>query len=291
MGPSADNLETKDFGIPLYVGHAVLPEPMVSADLHRHPHREVVIALGTATLTTDFEAVVVEGPAFVSVEAGQLHRWSSDGDLELWVIGHRPGSLTTADERHHPAFRSGVVHPIPAEEVDDLVGLLTLARRRFEESPEGSAVVTSLVNGVLTQLGQWSTSTGSMQDELVEAFLQAIEARVGTRPAVRDIAGDLGVSAAHLTSITKAQLGMSPKRLVLDRELTEAKRLLTHSHDSAASIGRRLGFGDASEFGRWFKTHVGSTPAGFRRSPRADGGSGAPSPLSESTPQADEGQP
>jgi transcriptional regulator GlxA family with amidase domain len=46
--------------------------------------------------------------------------------------------------------------------------------------------------------------------------------------------------------------------------ILEARRLLTHSDLSAAAIGSRLGFGEATNFGKYFSNHVGITPGDFR---------------------------
>jgi len=45
----------------------------------------------------------------------------------------------------------------------------------------------------------------------------------------------------------------------------EAKRLLAHSDDPAATIAAKLGFADASNFVKYFSLRAHATPAAFRQ--------------------------
>jgi AraC-like DNA-binding protein len=47
--------------------------------------------------------------------------------------------------------------------------------------------------------------------------------------------------------------------------LLEAKRLLAHTDRTVLSIATRLGFTEASNFGKFFTRHTGVTPLEFRK--------------------------
>jgi AraC-like DNA-binding protein len=59
-------------------------------------------------------------------------------------------------------------------------------------------------------------------------------------------------------------MGRGAKRFIDDRGLLEAKRVLVHTNQSAASIGQQLGFPAATEFAKFFRQRTGQTPTSFR---------------------------
>jgi len=52
--------------------------------------------------------------------------------------------------------------------------------------------------------------------------------------------------------------------VVDDRVALEARRLLACTPLSVAEVGRRLGFPEPTNFGRFFHREVGQSPGGFR---------------------------
>jgi AraC-like DNA-binding protein len=58
--------------------------------------------------------------------------------------------------------------------------------------------------------------------------------------------------------------GRSAKQYVDARVTLEAKRLLAHTTLPVAVVGRRLGFAEATNFGKFFRREAGVTPGSFR---------------------------
>jgi AraC-like DNA-binding protein len=85
---------------------------------------------------------------------------------------------------------------------------------------------------------------------------------------VEDYAARLGCSVRTLTRASLAMTGRSAKQLVDDRVALEARRLLACSPVSIAEVGRRLGFPEPTNFGRFFHREVGQSPGAFRASLR-----------------------
>ena len=82
---------------------------------------------------------------------------------------------------------------------------------------------------------------------------------------VSDYAAALGVSGRHLNACVRTSLGRSASDVIHARLLDEARRRLQHTDVPVARIADDLGFCDASYFVRFFRRHVGVTPARFRR--------------------------
>lgn len=74
----------------------------------------------------------------------------------------------------------------------------------------------------------------------------------------------LNFSGKRLNQATTKVLGKTPKQMIDDRVLLEAKRLLIHTNQSIKEIGFSMGFEDPSYFVKYFHKHVFITPIGFR---------------------------
>lgn len=107
-------------------------------------------------------------------------------------------------------------------------------------------------------------------NELLARFRAAIDERYALTRQVEDYARLLGCSVRTLTRASLAATGRTAKQLVDDRVALEAKRLLAESDLPAAEIGARLGFSEATNFGRFFTRTVGTSPLAFRAASRAE---------------------
>jgi AraC-like DNA-binding protein len=87
---------------------------------------------------------------------------------------------------------------------------------------------------------------------------------------VEDYADRLGCSVRTLTRASLAVTGRTAKQSVDDRVALEARRLLACTPLSVAEIGRRLGFPEPTNFGRFFHREAGVSPGGFRAGATGD---------------------
>jgi AraC-like DNA-binding protein len=67
-----------------------------------------------------------------------------------------------------------------------------------------------------------------------------------------------------LTRACLAVTGRSAKQVIDERVALQASRLLAATDEPIARIGRRLGFPEPTNFGRFFTREVGVSPGAFR---------------------------
>ena len=74
----------------------------------------------------------------------------------------------------------------------------------------------------------------------------------------------VGVTEARLNEVCRRIADLPSKRLVLERVMQEAKRLLLFTGSSANEICYQLGFKDPGYFSRFFQRYAGVTPGEYR---------------------------
>ena len=87
----------------------------------------------------------------------------------------------------------------------------------------------------------------------------------GNRVQVGDAARMCGMSESHFMIFFKRVTGLSFMKYLSQHRIQRAQALLVKTDRSLADIGVDVGFCDQSYFGAIFRTHVGITPAAYRR--------------------------
>jgi AraC family transcriptional activator of pobA len=95
-------------------------------------------------------------------------------------------------------------------------------------------------------------------------FKELLEQHFRTEKGIGFYADQLFISAKVLTNITHLMLGKTPKQLLDERVLLEAKRLLVHTENPIKTISLYIGFDETTNFNKFFKKHSGQTPVTFR---------------------------
>ncbi len=74
----------------------------------------------------------------------------------------------------------------------------------------------------------------------------------------------LHVTGKRLNQATSKIWGKSPKQIIDERVMLEAKRLLAYTNESVKEIGFSLGFDEPTNFIKFFRKHSQLTPVEFR---------------------------
>ena len=96
-------------------------------------------------------------------------------------------------------------------------------------------------------------------------FKNLLEDKFKTIKSVAGYAGLMSVSERKLSKATATTIGKSPKELIDERVVLEAKRMLVHTSNSIKEIGFDLGFDEPTNFIKYFRKHEEKTPIEFRK--------------------------
>lgn len=95
-------------------------------------------------------------------------------------------------------------------------------------------------------------------------FKSLLDANYTSSKRVSEYAVRMSVTEKQLNQATSAILDRSPKQMITERVVLEAKRLLVHTHKSVKEIGFSLGFDEPTNFAKYFRKQTNSTPIEFR---------------------------
>ncbi|MEO8516873.1 MAG: helix-turn-helix domain-containing protein [Flavobacterium sp.] len=100
--------------------------------------------------------------------------------------------------------------------------------------------------------------------DFVMLFKDLLEINFKSQKQVNFYAKALIITEKRLNQATSKVLGKTPKEIIDDRIILEAKRILAHTTESIKEIGYGLGFEEPTNFIKYFKKHALVTPVEFR---------------------------
>lgn len=95
-------------------------------------------------------------------------------------------------------------------------------------------------------------------------FKDLLETNYKSKKLVSFYTNEMLITEKRLNHATTKVLGKTPKEIIDDRIMLEAKRVLAHTTESVKEIGYDLGFEEPTNFIKYFKKHTKLTPIEFR---------------------------
>lgn len=129
------------------------------------------------------------------------------------------------------------------------------------------AAVTTEDHALLLVAALHFARTTPPRDRLAphQQVLDLLQDRYQEPWTLQSLAGELLVSANHLTSAVSAATGRGAMRLLAERRVAEAGRLLADPGLSVAQVGAAVGLPDTERFTRTFHRYTGMSPSAWRR--------------------------
>jgi AraC-like DNA-binding protein len=100
--------------------------------------------------------------------------------------------------------------------------------------------------------------------DYVMLFKDLLETGYKIQKQVNYYAKEIIITEKRLNQATSRVLGKTPKEIIDDRIMLEAKRILAHTTETVKEIGFDLGFEEPTNFIKYFKKHSTVTPTEFR---------------------------
>ncbi|PSL04034.1 AraC-like DNA-binding protein [Haloactinopolyspora alba] len=261
--------------------HARLPPD------HRHAHDFLVLVYvedGAGSFVVDDAELALRAGEVHAVSPGQVIGVSALSELaraRAWSVAFTPdavpalASVSPLAWSHHPLlamFAPGAGHGRVAEPDRERwsAWLADLAEELADPGRLGAReVVTGLLTRVLVAAARVAPAAPSAPDPLVQQVFDRIEATFREPVTVADIAGALGYTAGHLTTVIRERTGRPLLEWITERRMTEVRRMLRDTDLPLGAVAARTGLRDATYLVRRFRDRHGITPQRWRHSQRA----------------------
>lgn len=251
-------------------------------DMPVHRHEQFfqihVLHTGKIELQLDDRRYSVQAPLFVFTPPSVPHAFFTEADSDGHVLTVREHLIWPVLEMLHPGTRKACTMPAVCLSLAGRQETLTALDHYWqlieEESSQPFAgreyILMLLVQAVSTLLLRdmqlTDNKAGSVRGELklFQRFNLIIDEHYHQHWSVPEYAKQLKLTESRLTDICRRFANRSPKRLIFDRQLREARRLLLFSDMPVNEIAYQLGFKDPAYFSRFFHRSEGCAPSAWR---------------------------
>jgi AraC family transcriptional regulator len=249
--------------------------------------------VGTVAWRSDHHRVAAaltahRGMAYVDGGSAQSVRFSP-GELSFTPAGvsirttfpavrvmHTLQSPETYDTISSELVRGGTIHfetryPINDPLVSQIVSTITHETgRHFLDHILADALNTALAVRMVRHFIDPSKialpPSNGLSRKRLHRVRDYIEAHLGDRVTLTDLAGVACLSSYHFSRSFKLALGIGPHRYVTQRRLERAKTLMRRTNQPLAWVAQETGFADQSHLTSVFRRETGMTPGQFRSS-------------------------
>ena len=242
---------------------------------------------GKGTHIVDFDEYEIEQGTVFFLSPKPIHTYRNlsnvDGiamcfpeDFLLKIDNELQGRIKT--KMFYPAngFAHCKISEAAKEKMKPIVKLMLEASAlQYEDKSLQASYFASLLSLLLIdmiRLGEWGdssfSSVSSDSFQVYAKFVQMVEDNYIEHHAVKDYIEKLGVSQTTLNLYTQQYAKTTPLKIINNRIILEAKRLLRYSTTRTKTIAFDLGFKDDSYFIKLFKRNVGMSPVEFREKER-----------------------
>ncbi len=104
-------------------------------------------------------------------------------------------------------------------------------------------------------------------DSRVQRSVVLIESRMGQKVTPEAAGSHVGLSSRQFTRVFQEQLGLTPKKFIIETRLRHARWLVENGNLSMTEIACQTGFSDCAHFATTFKAKFGASPSSFRQKP------------------------
>ena len=245
-----------------------------------HAHSDLfqifVVESGSLELLLNDQSQIVDSVSFFSIPKNISHGLRMNPDMKGWVISLYDKSLENMLKLDSDIInKMDEIHISKLSEEDKLINdaFTTIHKcidEYYSDLPGKQHALQYLVGMMLLRLYRVSVTSSAVNVSdnknkiYYRRFVQLIKEMKSFKVGVEEYATRLNISSGHLNRICKDVSGLSPKDVVINFFIDEAKIYLRNFEMSIAEISYELDIEDPAYFTRLFKKRTELTPKEFR---------------------------
>ena len=236
-------------------------------------HLLALTTTGHGTVEVDFVSTGCRPGTLLWIRPGQAVRFGDQPGLDAALVTWERDLLDTGQIAglEVDAGTGPARWQLAGEDEDAVISEFAQLAVDCERHPSGPVAAALLRHQLAVLLlrvalldAEDAPDTGTAESRTFDRFRRLLEDGHPDSRRVEDYAVRLGCSVRTLTRASLSVTGRTAKQVVDDRVALEARRLLACTTLPVAEIGRRLGFPEPTNFGRFFHREVGVSPGAFR---------------------------
>lgn len=250
-----------------------------AAKAHSHSYYQIIWFFDDGGRhTVDFKTFDICKNTILFIAKDQIHAFDANFEVNGWLIHFNESFFMHSDVDiflKYNIFNSqqNPSYVINAETVKIGISYISLIAKELAQKHHFGyeEIIRFLLKSFLINLERIrqkntkkSLEINSLYELQFYKFKELVEDNYSKAFSVKSYANLLNISTKTLTTITKSIVSKSPSRLISERVVLEAKRLLTFTTLQVGEVAYKTGFDDASYFVKYFKRHVGSSPTSYR---------------------------
>ncbi|MCI9845540.1 AraC family transcriptional regulator [Flavobacterium pectinovorum] len=243
-------------------------------DLNAHSHNYYILSFlyeGKVAHLSDFKHELVSSPAILMLDIDQVHTHPDMSGCKIVSIAFSTNFISDQQPNFLQKVSKIFSRPfinISSDELNQLDEIIMIMSRECSRVNKDYELIKSLLYVIIVQCNNLSETYPVFEQNkngCYDIFKLLLKENFMKQHQVKFYADTLNVSTRVLTRLVKSSTFKTPKQLIDDHLLLEAKRLLYWSEASVKEISWQLGFETDSYFNRFFKKHTGKTPKEFHR--------------------------
>lgn len=251
---------------------------------HIHNWQEIIyIKSGQGSQIIDDKRHELKPKTFYLIGQGQVHNLSIGKELDGYMIRFSEEFLPPKGLHNKHTLNSTLLGnffdtnelQITGPEIvhyENLLSQLLYEHAKHDEVYAKTEIIQHLLLTLLTKLERRLRSlykdqisqTKDFDSSVYHNFLLLIEEHYKYHKPIEFFTKQLGIDNRKLSCITRKASSKTPKRILNDRIMIEAKRMLHFTNFTLKEISYDLGYDDPSYFSRYFKLYTGSNPKKYR---------------------------
>lgn len=253
--------------LPFFGGVEVLDADFHSFNFAPHTHETPMLGVmleGVKRFRCGRRVVDV-GPGDLSlVNPGEVHTGGGTaGRLRYIALYPSPALMAAAGLRDDAAFRS------PSARLASPWRRLAGALRPDAEDLEAEVGVLDALSLIAAAVGEQGRQEQPRAcAHAVRLAREAMQARLGERLRLEELAAIAGVGPRHLCRSFTAETGLSPQRYLLQTRIKAAAQRL-RDDEPLADVAAATGFADQAHMTRAFRAAMGAPPGAYRAAYRS----------------------
>lgn len=259
-----------------------------SFDIEEKPHihnwQEIIyIKSGKGIQIIDDKRHKLTPNTFYLIGQGQVHNFMIGEELDGYMIRFSEEFLPPSGLHNKNTINATLLGnffgtnelQITGPEIvhyENLLSELLYEHSKHDQVYAKTEIIQYLLLTLLTKLERRLRSlykdqisqTKDFDSSVYHSFLSLIEEHYKFHKPVEFFTKQLGIDNRKLSCITRKASNKTPKRILNERIMIEAKRMLHFTNFTLKEISYDLGYDDPSYFSRYFKLYTGSNPKKYR---------------------------